>query len=341
MHIAIKLYVLPALIIICLLASWQGISVPPEGGNLVAAEISAPYLQTPGPVHIVSHTEPDISGSYPDVSVTDQPLKDNGQAFTERWLAERLPATDLLGIPGMEMPVIVAILDTGIETDHEDLGDKVIEEINLTDTEDVGDIHGHGTHIAGIITANADNGFGIDGIAPDCRLFNVKVADDKGRVRTSVLAEGIRWSVEHGADIINISIEIKEYSSLLEEAINYAWDKGVVVIAAAGNEGSDISVYPAGYENCISVTALQDEADLAPLANYGDWVDVAAPGYEIYSTLPCDKYGYKYGTSFAAAYISGLAAGLLPTAGDTNGDGKVNDEVRDQILSLCGFDIAN
>ena len=341
MHVTVKSYALPVLSIICLIMSWQGTSVPDEGRNFVAAGINSYYPQTQNDEHIYSHIEPEISGSYLDVPVINQSITDSEQDFPERWLSERIPALETPDGVGVNNPVIVAILDTGIESGHEDLIDKVIAEINLTDSREAGDIHGHGTHIAGIITANANNGLGIDGIAPDCQLLNVKVADDKGRCQTAVLAEGIKWSVDHGADIINISIEIKEYSSLLEQAIDYAWDKGVVVIAAAGNDGSDISIYPAGYENCISVTALRDGFDLAPLANYGDWVDVAAPGYQIYSILPGNNYGYKSGTSFAAAYISGLAARLFATAEDINADGRINDEVENIILSLCSFNTTN
>ena len=91
--------------------------------------------------------------------------------------------------------------------------------------------------------------------------------------------------------------------------------------------------YPAAYEHCIAVTAVDDNDNLIPLANYGDWVDIAAPGYKIYSTLPGNTYGYMYGTSFATAYISGLAATILPSIRDVNNDGKINDEMRQFILN--------
>jgi len=124
----------------------------------------------------------------------------------------------------------------------------------------------------------------------------------------------------------------------LETAINFAWENGVIIIAAAGNDGNDLPVYPACYENCISVTGLRDNGELAPLANYGDWVDAAAPGFEIYSTLPGNEYGYKQGTSFAAACVSGLAARLLPLVEDGNGDSRLNDEVRQLIIAISGYD---
>lgn len=230
--------------------------------------------------------------------------------------------------------VVVAILDTGIDADHEALYPVVTSEINLTDSS-VGalDKYGHGTHIAGIIAANSDSNPGVQGIASNCRLLNVKVVDDRGRYTMSDLVDGILWAVDNGANVINISIISGEKSTELENAINYAWQKGVIIVAAAGNGGTDTPVYPAAYEHCIAVTAVDDNGNLIPLANNGDWVDIAAPGYKIYSTLPGNNYGYLYGTSFATAYISGLVATIFPLVQDSNNDGKSNDEVRQLILN--------
>ncbi len=224
--------------------------------------------------------------------------------------------------------VLIAILDTGIDQNHEDLEGKVVAEVNFTDSPTADDIHGHGTHIAGILAANSNNGIGVTGMAPDAQLMNVKVVDDKGRSQPSVVAQGIIWAVNNGANVLNISIEIREASPELEDAVNYAWSQGVIIIAAAGNDGSQSPIYPAYYENSIAVAATRENDTLAPLSNYGDWVNVAAPGFNIYSTLPDDGYGYKTGTSFAAPYVSGLAALLFSVVTDTNGDGRLNDEVR-------------
>lgn len=230
--------------------------------------------------------------------------------------------------------VLVAILDTGIDADHEALCSVVASEINFSDSpEGATDIHGHGTHIAGIIAASPDNDLGLQGVASNCRLLNVKVVDDRGHYKVSDLVEGILWAVDNGANVINLSLVTEKESTELEMAIEYAWQRGVVVVAAAGNGGTDTPVYPAVYEHCIAVTAADDDGNLIPLANYGDWVDVAAPGYKIYSTLPGDAYGYMYGTSFATAYVSGIAAVLFPLVPDSNGDGKVNDEVRQLLLN--------
>jgi thermitase len=231
--------------------------------------------------------------------------------------------------------VLVAILDTGIDRNHEDLAGKVIAEVNLSHSRAVDDLYGHGTHIAGIIAAGADNGIGICGVAPGCSLMNIKVADDRGKCGAGEVADGIVWAVDAGARVLNISLCLTGPSGELEDAIDYAWNHGAVIVAAAGNGGGTTPQYPAYYEQCIAVTGAREDGSRAPLANYGDWVDVAAPGYQIYSTLPDDDYGYKTGTSQAAAYVSGVAALLYSIAVDSNGDGKVNDEVRAAIETSC------
>lgn len=232
--------------------------------------------------------------------------------------------------------VPVAVLDSGIDADHEDLKGLIIAEADFTDSSSPTDIYGHGTHVAGIIAAENDD-VGIAGVAPCCRLLNAKVADDVGRCQAEALAQGIIWAVNNGAKVINISLEIREHSPQLEEAVNYAWNEGAIIIAATGNEGNQLPVYPAYYKNCIAVAATKQDGKLAPLSNYGDWVDVGAPGFKVYSCLPENSYGYKTGTSFACAYVSGIAALLFGVVSDTNGDGRLNDEVRAAIETGYGL----
>lgn len=222
--------------------------------------------------------------------------------------------------------VTVAVLDTGIDINHTDLFGKIVREVNFTNSLTVGDSYGHGTHVAGIIAA--DNTNGVMGIAPGIHLLNVKVANDQGKCELTALEDGIIWAVREGAKVINVSIEIAEHSEHLEKVINYAWENGVLVIAAAGNNGGNSSVYPAYYENTIAVTAIGKADRLAPLANYGDWVDIAAPGFEVYSSLPHNNYGYKTGTSFATAYVSGVAALLYNMVTDKNDNDSLSDEVK-------------
>jgi subtilisin family serine protease len=227
---------------------------------------------------------------------------------------------------------VVAVLDTGIDETHEALSGLVVGDANFSESYDTKDRNGHGTYVAGIIAAK-ENHVGMVGVSPGCQLLNVKVADDQGRCEPSTLAEGIVWAADHGANVINISIELKESSPELEKAVNYAWEKGSLIIVAAGNNADESSVYPACYENCIAVSCLGGDDKLLPLSNCGAWVHVAAPGCNVYSCLPKNCYGYKSGTSCAAAYASGIAALLFATVDDANGDGRLNDDMKTLIES--------
>jgi len=121
----------------------------------------------------------------------------------------------------------------------------------------------------------------------------------------------------------------------LEEAVNYAWSEGAILIAAAGNKGGSEPSYPAYYADCLAVAGTNKNNSLALLSSYGDWVDVAAPGFNIYSELPQNQYGYKTGTSAAGAHVSGVAALVFSVAEDSNANGAVNDEVRWAIENNC------
>jgi thermitase len=342
--IPVKRYLLLALIFASLFASWQGIGASNATSRSLGPADCVSNLHLESPVAAsrvmgtgesntpaVSFGTPSVPSESTAVSVEYSPVsRDSGLSWPLAKIHASTPAPDLPGSPA----VLVAVLDTGIDKNHEELAGRVFAGINLADSPTVDDVYGHGTPIAGIIAAG-DDGTGVVGLAPESRLINVKVADDSGKCRLSALAEGIVWAVDNGAGVINISIELKESSPELQEAVDYAWDSGVVVVAAAGNDGGSEPVYPAAYDNCIAVTAIREDGTLAPLANYGDWVDVAAPGFNIYAILPGNAYGYKHGTSFATAYVSGLAALLFPAVTDDNGDGLFNDEVRRAIESSC------
>jgi len=274
------------------------------------------------PVYYVANTDNNDSSSYnPSPQATYSP--DAGYA-SERWGVSKIEAPRAWQVTPGDPSIIVAVLDTGIDKDNLDLADRVMADINLTDSPTSDDLYGHGTHMAGTIAA----------IAPECRLMNVKVADDAGRCEESVVARGIIWAVDHGAKIINISLSMKE-SPELSEAVNYAWSRGAILVAAAGNKGASEASYPAYYVNCLAVAGTNENDSLALLSSYGDWVDVAAPGFNIYSELPGNQYGYKTGTSSAGAHVSGVAALVFSIAEDGNGNGALNDEVRCAIESSC------
>ena len=298
-------------------------ALPNSEGNL----ISGVYLAK----------EPDLSLLDIDnylVGLKNTQFNPDDKFLNKQWAIESMGLQVLWAITTGSPDITVAVLDTGIDQDHEDLAGQVIGDINFTASPTSSDKYGHGTHVAGIIAAKS-NDFGVVGVAPDVKLLNVKVADDRGRCQISDLVEGIIWAVDNGANVINISIEIKESSPELEGAIQYAWERGAIIVAAAGNDSNQEPVYPAYYEDCIAVAALKADNGLAPLSNWGDWVELAAPGYKIYSTLPGNEYGMETGTSFATAQVSGVAALLFSIAVDINNDGNLNDEVLAVIKASC------
>jgi len=230
--------------------------------------------------------------------------------------------------------VVVAIVDSGIEADQSDLDSLVIAGVDFTDSGIPQDVYHHGKYVAAII-ANAGSDENNGNLLPWCRLLDVKVADDIGGCTAVAVANGIVWAVDKGANIINLSLEVREPSLILEEAVNYAWNKGLVLVAAAGNGGGESPVYPAYYEPCLAVAEIQQDGKLAPLSNYGDWVDLAAPVYHASSDHSDNSCVCKTGTSFSCAYVSRVAALLFSVASDLNCDGRVNDEVKEIIESSC------
>jgi subtilisin family serine protease len=344
MFIPVKPCLLWALGITSILAGWQGVyaspvfpdRVAPDNATSLQAEAAPWRLASPQSNPSVKNLIPSSAPAAPlPAPVPPAPVPEARTVWGQDWPLESIQAVPLPPNAGAGPPVLVAVLDTGIDGDHKDLAGKVVASISFVEDASTGDLYGHGTPIAGIIAADADNDSGFAGMAPASRLLNVKVADDHGRCQDSALSEGIIWAVNHGANVINISIEIQDAAPGLEEAVDYAWDHGAVVVAAAGNDGGSRPVYPAACDNCLGVTGVRENGDLAPLANFGGWVDLAAPGYDIFTTLPGDSFGYKYGTSFAAAYVSGLAALLFPRVADVNGDGYRNDEVLQAIRAGC------
>jgi len=287
---------------------------------LLARESVSAYNYSP--VYHVARADNSDSSSYGPSPQATYSLDDSYLA--ERWGVSKIEAPQAWQITRGDQSIIVAVLDTGINKDNQYLADRVMAEVNFTDSPTSDDIYGHGTHMAGTIAA----------IAPECRLMNVKVADDMGKCKPSVVARGIIWAVDHGAKVINLSLSMIA-SPNLEEAVNYAWSQGAILIAAAGNKGGSEPSYPAYYANCLAVAGTNENNSLALLSSYGDWVDVAAPGFNIYSELPQNQYGYKTGTSAAGAHVSGIAALVFSVAEDSNGNGAVNDEVRGAIESSC------
>ena len=252
----------------------------------------------------------------------------NDPYIDRQWALEQIPS-----MPTSTNEILIAVLDTGIDLNHEDLAGKVVESVNFSSSKTEEDVNGHGTHIAGIIAADRNNGIGITGAAQNVKLLNVKIAEDNGTVWASNVAKGIIWATDNGARVINMSLAVPSKFQPLEDAVKYAWDHGVVLVAAAGNNVKSVT-YPVGYPDVIGVAANNPDGTVWTGSNDGDYVDVYAPGVEILSTLPGNKYGFLSGSSMSTAYVSAVAAQTFNQVTDTDEDGFCNDEVTELVKTL-------
>lgn len=205
--------------------------------------------------------------------------------------------------------VKVAVLDTGVDRGHRDLKGRVVASKDFTGSRSGdSDVQGHGTHCAGVIGA-AENGAGVVGVAPECELIVGKVLGDNGSGLSTWIAAGIDWAVEQGADVISMSLGSPAADARIKAAVDRATAKGVIVVAAAGNEGPEGTVgYPAGFAGVVCVAAVDNKLATAKFSSRGPAVYVAAPGVNIRSCYPGDRFATMSGTSMATPYVAGCAA---------------------------------
>jgi type VII secretion-associated serine protease mycosin len=222
---------------------------------------------------------------------------------------------------------IVAVVDTGVDTTHPDLSGRTVAGYNVVDPGSAPtDTAGHGTFVAGEIASNTNNGTGTAGVIWNGRVMPVKVFAGATAFDSDV-ATGIVWAVDHGARVINLSLGGPQPSALLHAAVQYAVNRDVVVVVAAGNTGDNTPQYPAAFPEVIAVGATDPAGKLVDFSTYGDWLDVAAPGFDITSTWPGGDYATGAGTSFAAPIVSGIAA-LVRAQNPALTQAQVGDRLR-------------
>ncbi len=283
---------------------WEGIavfSVEPEVESVMAVAASFDNDYPPVYPNYIYNIESDSGVS----AVSDDPFIGN------QWHHQNI-ATEKAWDITKGAGVVVAIVDTGIDTDHPDLVNNIKGMGNSIDgTGTVEDGNGHGTHVAGIVAAGMNNGIGGVGVAPESSILAIKAIDDNGTGTTASVVRGIYLALARDAKIINLSVSSYVYDELNKLAVETAVNAGCIVVAAAGNASTEQKVYPAAYEEVIAVGATDRNDDMSYFSNYGDWVEIAAPGSSIYSTIPDGKYGYKSGTSMSAPMVSGTIALIL------------------------------
>ncbi|RJE89899.1 peptidase S8 [Paenibacillus sp. 1011MAR3C5] len=230
--------------------------------------------------------------------------------------------------------VIIAVLDTGVQSSHPDLQGKLLSGKNIVNQNSAPDDDvGHGTHVAGIIGASVNNGEGVAGISWYNKIMPVKVLDSSGAGSTYSVAQGIIWAVDNGAKVINMSLGNYAQADFLHDAIKYAYEQDVVLIAASGNDNTERPGYPAAYPEVFAVGATNNNKEKASFSNYGDYIDVAAPGDSIASTYPGSQYAALSGTSMASPHVAALA-GLIRSANPSLSNVEVMEIMRSSARDL-------
>ncbi|MCK5242865.1 S8 family serine peptidase [bacterium] len=275
--------------------------------------------------------------------VPDDPYyrPEQNQRQYQQWYLSKVNANFAWSVADGSENITVAVVDSGVDLNHPDLKNRLVRGATLVSQEDYSptsegmDDHGHGTHVAGIIAAQSNNNLGISGCAWKGKIMPIKVLNNKGEGLDSDIAVGIRWAVDAGAKIINLSLggygDDGSPPPVLQEAVDYAYSQGCLVIAAAGNTGDNTVHYPGALEHVIAVAATDPWDQRAAYSTYGSYVDLAAPGgagadqfsratgmlstYWNENSHITDKssgseageYAIMAGTSFAAAVVSGAA----------------------------------
>lgn len=235
-------------------------------------------------------------------------------AYNNQWAISHIKGNEAWDILNQRKEIKVAVVDTGVDYTHPDLKGRVAKDLGynfLNNSKDIMDDNWHGTHVAGIIAADADNNIGISGIVGKAKvkIIPVKVLDKDGQGPSDIIAKGIKYSADIGADIINFSVGFDVKDKFIGEAITYAKNKGSFVVVSSGN--NDINCdnsSPASDDGAYTVSSVNNEDVKSVFSNFGSSIKISAPGEEILSTVPGGEYAYRNGTSMAAPYVAGVAA---------------------------------
>lgn len=273
-----------------------------------------------------------------DLDIAHRPAYDpNDPLWPDQWHMRAINAHTAWDL-SFGGPVVVAVIDTGVNVNHPDLaanvwwntdevpGNQVDDDLNGY-VDDVNgydfayndanpdDIYGHGTPCAGIVAAVQDNAMGCTGVAPKAKIMALKTSIDSGYLYDSANVPAYLYAADNGARVLSMSYFSDDVTPAGQAGINYCWSKGVIPVAAAGNSNSVIPYYPAAYDNCVAVAALNGSLNKAGFSNFGSWVDIAAPGVSLTTLTNGGGYtGGFGGTSGACPHVAGAVALLMGAA---------------------------
>ncbi len=245
--------------------------------------------------------------------------------------------------------ITIAVVDTGIRYNHPDTGNLVSGWDFVDGDNDPWDpgkpgqsISSHGTHVAGTIGAMTNNRVGVAGVNWNARIMPVRVLDTAGSGTMADVASGIQWAADRGADVINLSLGGYQNSSVLRNAVSYAAGRGVIIVAASGNDGYSFVAYPAAYPEVIAVGAAEKPNEVAYFSNGGTGLDLIAPGVDVYSTN-CSAstghgYAYAQGTSMASPHVAGLVGLMLANGIPSSQVREVLHETAIRPQDMLGWD---
>lgn len=317
-----------AFLIVATLALSACSSPPAETTDMdrdATVSVAAIYRNDDGTIRVERHTvtpaevpalraelasDPDVVVAGPDAVAHTQGTVAQVSLGGSQWALDRVGAPAAWAAGHTGEGVRVAVVDTGVDATHPDLAGRVTSVFSAFDSPATTDPSGHGTHVAGIVAA-AQGAPPTTGVAPDARVLAVRVMGADGVGTHSNIAAGIIAAVDAGADVVNLSLGGPESTDVLASGVAYAVDRGVVVVAAAGNENTTAPSYPAAYPGVLAVAATTRSDARAPFSNTGPHLDLSAPGFAITSTVPAGHRDVLSGTSQAAPFVAGTAAVVI------------------------------